>query len=368
MIPVYKPYLPSSSLSYAHEALDSTWISSQGKYLSLVQQKLQDLLQVKYVLPVNNGTSACHLVAKVLLRKYGIRKIIVPDSVYAAAWNAFLFDDAYELVVIGTDLNTWNFDLVQLEAAITLHPDAAVLVVHNVGNILNVPDLQQKYPNTIFVEDNCEGFLGTYNGQQTGTASFASAISFFGNKNITSGEGGAFITNDEDSFLFAKNIHSQGQSSQRFVHNNLGYNYRMTNIQAAILYGQLEVLPEIWQKKQEVFQRYRQAFQNDEQILLQQQMVGTQHSNWMLGVRIPGKNNYQAAELYFKEHDIDVRPMFYPIQTHEYLKHNSAVTWHYCPNADRLNRECLIVPSYPELTEPEQEHIMNTLREYAKDK
>lgn len=371
MIPVYKPYLPAKSLSYAHDALDSTWISSQGKYLTMVQEKLQELLNVQYVLPVNNGTSACHLVAKALSRCWlgdNRKKIIVPDSVYVAAWNAFLFDNEYDLIVVGTDLDTWNFDLVQLEAAILLHPDAAVLVVHNIGNVINVPELQDKYPYTIFVEDNCEGFLGKYNGVKTGTRSFASAISFFGNKNITSGEGGAVILTDEEDFNFIKNIHSQGQSSKRFIHNNLGYNYRMTNIQAAILLGQLEVLPEILEMKEEVFGRYRDDLNNDTDIVMQVSDPTTDHANWMFGVRVPGKNNYQEAELYFKAQGIDVRPMFYPVQAHEYLRNNPNVSWRYCPNADLLNQECLILPSYPELTAQEQEHIITTLRNFAKGK
>lgn len=367
MIPVYKPYLPAQSLKYAHEALESTWISSQGRYLSMVQEKLQELLGANYVLPVNNGTSACHLVAKALsqIPTPTRRQIIVPDSVYVAAWNAFLFDGEYDLIVVGTDLDTWNFDLVQLEAAITLYPNAYVLVVHNIGNVINVPQLQDKYPNTVFVEDNCEGFLGKYNGVKTGTAAFASAISFFGNKNITSGEGGAIVLNDEDSFNYIKNIHSQGQSSTRFVHNNMGYNYRMTNVQAALLYGQLEVLPQIIEMKAEVFGRYREALKNDDNIIMQTSDPNTKHANWMFGVRVPGKNNYAVAELYFKGYGIDVRPMFYPIQTHEYLRNHPNVSWRYCPNADLLNQECLILPSFPELTEQEQVHILAILRSYA---
>lgn len=371
MIPIYKPYLPAKSLAYAHDAIDSTWISSQGKYLIEVQQKLQELLNVEYVLPVNNGTSACHLVAKALRRicpSSNKKQIIVPDSVYVAAWNTFLFDGDYELIVVGTDLDTWNFDLEQLEATITLYPDADVLVVHNIGNVINVPTLQRKYPNVHFVEDNCEGFLGKYNGVKTGTAAFASAISFFGNKNITSGEGGAVVLTDEESFNYIKNIHSQGQSTKRFIHNNLGYNYRMTNIQAAILLGQLEVLPEILNMKLEVFERYRAALKDNEDILMQTSDPTTQHANWMFGIRVPGKNNYQAAELYFKGHGIDIRPMFYPIQSHEYLRNNPNVSWRYCPNADLLNQECFILPSYPELTAQEQKHILTTLNNFVKGK
>src|SRR5271170_5540504 len=108
MIPIYKPYLPAGSLSFAHEALDSTWLSSQGKFIQVVQEKLQELLNIKYVLPVNNGTSACHLVAKAAKQKYNKNEIIVPDNVYVAAYNGFLFDKNWSLISVECDLKTWN--------------------------------------------------------------------------------------------------------------------------------------------------------------------------------------------------------------------------------------------------------------------
>ncbi|HEY5267650.1 MAG TPA: DegT/DnrJ/EryC1/StrS family aminotransferase [Candidatus Saccharimonadales bacterium] len=365
-IPIYKPYLPKESLDYAHKALDSTWISSKGDYIQIVQEKLQELLNTKHVLLVNNGTSACHLVAKALTHKHGINKIIVPNNVYVAAWNAFLFDKEYELLGIDADLDTWNFDLQELDITIKMYPEAAVLVVHNVGNIINVPELQKKYPSTVFVEDNCEGFLGTYNGMQSGTAGFASAISFFGNKNITCGEGGAFITNDESAYNFIKSTHAQGQSSTRFIHDILGNNFRMTNIQAAILLGQLEVLPEIWDRKLSLFENYRDALDGRQDIFMQTMAPDTAHSNWMFGVRIPGNENYEKAELYFKGQGIEIRPMFYPIHAHQYLVNDYSVSWSNCDNAELLNKECFILPSYVELTKQEQDHIITTVEAYIK--
>lgn len=370
MIPVYKPYLPVNSMKYAHEALDSTWLSSQGKFLPMVTEKLQEILNVKYVVPLNNGTSACHLVAKALYRtcrpSVGKKKIIVPDNVYVAAWNAFLFDKDYELIPVETDLATWNYDMNKLDELITHWPDADVLIVHNIGNVINVPALQRKHPNTHFVEDNCEGFLGKYEGLQTGTAAFASAISFFGNKNITSGEGGAVITNFEEVYQYMKCVQGQGQSSKRFVHSELGYNYRMTNVQAAILYGQLEVLPDILSMKQSVFDIYRRAFDGREDIKVQAQETNTQSANWMFGVRIPGSPGYTEAEQYFKHHQIEVRPMFYPISDHAHLKNHPDIFGVDSTNAATLNKECFILPSYPELNIGDQNHIIYSVNEYVK--
>lgn len=370
MIPVYKPYLPPSSLQYAHEALDSTWISSQGKYLPMVTEKLQNILHTPYVIPLNNGTSACHLVAKALYKKcppsVDKKKIIVPNNVYVAAWNAFLFDKNYQLIPVDANLETWNVDLSKLEEAIVQYPDADVLIVHNIGNVINVPRLQSKFPNTHFVEDNCEGFLGGYGGLVTGQASFAASVSFFGNKNITSGEGGAFVTNFEDTYEYVKCIQGQGQSSTRFVHKELGYNYRMTNVQAAILYGQLECLQDILSLKKQIFDTYRLAFQDRDDVRIQINEENTANSNWMFGVRIPGQSSYENAEAYFNAHSIEIRPMFYSIFSHDHLKDNVDVLPTDCMVADLLHQECFILPSYPELTSEEQQYIINTVNEYVR--
>lgn len=370
MIPVYKPYLPPSSLKYAHDALDSTWLSSQGKYLPMVTEKLQDLLQTPYVIPLNNGTSACHLVARSLHRackpSIGKKKIIVPNNVYVAAWNAFLFDKEYQLVPIDANLDTWNIDIPKLEEVITANPDADVLIVHNVGNVINVPALQAKFPNTHFVEDNCEGFLGSYGSLSTGRACFAASISFFGNKNITSGEGGAFVTNFEDTYEYAKCVQGQGQSSTRFVHKELGYNYRMTNVQAAILYGQLECLQDILSLKRVIFDTYRDAFKDRDDVRIQISEPDTTNSNWMFGVRVPKQSSYAIAELYFNSRGIEIRPMFYDIFSHSHLINNPDVLDVDCTIAKQLNQECFILPSYPELTAAEQRYIINTVNDYVK--
>jgi perosamine synthetase len=363
-IPIYKPYLPKGSLDYAHKALDSTWISSQGEYINKTTEKLQELLGVKYVQLLNNGTSACHLMAKAVIRKHKINEIIVPNNVYVAAWNGFLFDNNWTIKAIDADLDTWNFDLNKLDIAIKDNPYAAVLIVHNIGNIINVPALKLKYPNTIFVEDACEALFGSYEGKQAGTESFCSAISFFGNKSITSGEGGAFLTNDEAIFNYIKCVQGQGQSDQRFIHNELGYNYRITNIQAAILLGQIEILPTILDMKNEVFTTYRTALKDREDIFMQKIEENTTHSNWMFGIRAPNHKGYKEAEAFFKKNNIEIRPMFYAIDEHKYLNNNSKVHWNDCTNADILNKECFILPSYPELTKDEQKHILKTLDDY----
>lgn len=363
MIPIYQPYFTKKNLEYAHKALDSGWVSSQGEYLDLSKNKLKDLLQCKKLILTNNGTTATHLLAIALKYKHPhINKIIVPNNVYVAAWNSFLFDKNYELIPVDSDLETWNFDVSKLKTLVD--ENTAILVVHNIGNIINVPKLKSEFPNTVFLEDNCEGFLGKYDGKYSGTESFASSISFFGNKTITSGEGGAFITNDDDVFEYINKVKSQGQSNEKFIHDTLGYNYRMTNIQAAILYGQLESLDEIKEKKHKIFGHYKSIFDGEKGISLQKIDPNTEHSEWMFGLRF---DNFTLSQKKDLEHHlfqvgIDTRPMFYEMKKHEYLSHIK----NFDDNSVKLNEQCLILPSYPQLTDSQVNFIGNKIIKYLK--
>lgn len=371
MIPVYKPYLPKGSLTKAHQALDSTWISSKGEYISEIENKLSTMYslgdaRINSATVTNNGTSATHLVAKLLNRKYPkINTIIVPNNVYVAAWNSFLFDNKYKLIAVEADLNTWNYNketLYELLSKLNLET-TALLVVHNVGNIVNVPQILRDWKDLVIVEDNCEGFLGQYEGFPSGSSSLASSISFFGNKNITSGEGGAVISSFNNlSFLYC--LRSQGQSQKKFIHSELGYNYRMTNVQAAILSGQLDVVNDVVNMKKAVFDTYKKYIKEIDGVEFQVMEKNTTHSNWMFGVRIKGNDDYDNVEEFFHKNYIEVRPMFYPINKHAHLKDTELYGG--ISVAECLNRECVIIPSFPELQEHEIAHIVNVLKEYIR--
>ena len=213
MIPVYKPYLPEGSLSYAHDALDSGWLS-QGPYLTKLRERLAEMWGTNYIVLTNSGTAANHMIARTMSLKYEWRtNLVVPNNVYVAAWNPFLLE-GFSLHPQDASLDTWNMELDYME-----HRTNMILAVHNLGNVINVPELKRRYPNTPIIEDNCEGFGGSYEGQPTGTASECFSVSFYGNKNITSGEGGAFVTYDPDIFEYAYRFHGQGQSRKKFIHH-----------------------------------------------------------------------------------------------------------------------------------------------------
>jgi len=367
MIPVYKPYLNADVLKYAYDALASTWISSKGKYVIELETDLTKLHAVddartNTALTCCNGTAATHLIAKTLKQFHpNIKKIIAPNNVYVAAWNAFLFDGCFEIEIVETDPDTWNVDIAKLYEVLKQSnlEETALLVVHNIGNIVNVPQIQRDWPDLVIVEDNCEGFMGKYEGHNSGTLSFASSISFFGNKTVTSGEGGAIIS-DTKCQRFLYKMRSQGQSDTKFIHDVLGYNYRMTNVQAALLKGQLEHIDEIIFKKNKVFDLYRELLLPVEEVSFQKSDINTKHSNWMFGIKIVN-GNYSDIESFLNKNFIDVRPMFYPIHRHKHLQGHIVHGGN--DVAKTLNKECVILPSYPDLQEHEICHIVNCIKQ-----
>jgi perosamine synthetase len=362
MLPIYQPYLPASCLKYAHDALDSTWISSQGIYIDKAKEMLKQIVGARYVIMVNNGTCATHMLALGLKFKYpNLRKLIVPNNVYVAAWNSFLFSGGFDFEVIDANEETWNIDHAQITGS---GENTALLAVHNLGNIINIPELQRKYPKLIIVEDNCEGLFGKYEGHYTGTSSLISSVSFFGNKTITSGEGGAVFTSDDELFEYLNSVRGQGMSSVRYVHDKLGYNYRMTNVQAALLYGQLEIMSEIRERKAMVFDMYKSELASAEEIVFQVEENGTEHAQWMFAVRFPGfdLNKKRMLELFLFENNIETRPMFYSINSHTHLKNIPSVN----TVADRLNHQCLILPSFPELTKSQILTVSRKIKEFLR--
>jgi len=365
MIPIYKPYFTQKSLSYAHEAIDSTWISSHGKFLSLTEEKLKEITHSKYVILTNNGTAATHLVACALKYKHpSIDTLLVPSNVYVAAWNMFDSNPKYHFYVADSNIDTWNFDWkTEIFGKFLNHEliKPAILVVHNIGNIINVPEMKKLYPNAIVVEDNCEGFLGSYNKMLSGTASLCYSISFFGNKTLTSGEGGAFCTDDEEVYNEMNRVRAHGITSEKFVFNGLGYNYRMTNIEAALLYGQIEVMEEILYKKEEIFSLYKKELEHDS-IFFQKAEENVINPNWMLGVRFDlSPEKMDKLKLHLQYNDIETRPMFPPINYHFQFKNSGNF-----PIAQKIYESSLILPSFPDLTQSEVKYICKTIKQFLK--
>ena len=371
MIPIYKPYLEKYKNS-AIEAINSEWISNHGMYVDLAADKLKNILDVKYCVLLNNGTSATHCLFKALKFKHPeISKIYIPNNVFVSPWNCALLEykeDMFEVM----DLNEHTMNInTDEEYIMQLEKNSAMLIVHNLGIIVNVPRLKRLRPDIIFIEDNCEGIFGKYENIYSGTStsSIASAVSFYGNKTITTGEGGAFFTNDLDIYKYIKTYYSHGMSQERYIHNILGTNYRMTNVQAALLYDQLNDINHILELKMKIFQYYNRLFnkliisnQNNKIRFLVTEL-NTQESNWMYTIIIKDIK-YSDFERYMNDKNIQIRPIFYDIHRHEHLKNIKKMSNQEFTNT--ITENGIMLPSYPELTKTEQEYIVLCIEEYMK--
>lgn len=357
MIPVYTPRIYKDS---AIKALESGWVSSQGEYMKKATDALSKLFNIPYVILMNNGTSATHMLLKALNFKYPtLRKLYVPNNVFVAVWNVCLYDNFFELEVLKMSPETLNMRIDE-EYIQSLAADSAVLVVHNVGNIVNVPRLKRLRPDLIFIEDNCEGLFGRYEEIYSGMseASLCSACSFFANKIITSGEGGAFFTHDKEVYDFIYSTMHHGVGDQKFIHPRLGYNYRMTNIQAAMLYDQIQHADSILHDKYRVFSFYKQFLEGYD-IALPQEDVSTRAAPWMFlcGIKKPYIDIYSQFHL----ENIEIRPFFYDIQAHTHL---SSI-----PREQlSLDYTYIMLPSFPDLSAKQLERVVCVLKNIIEPK
>lgn len=362
MIPIYKPYFTPESQEFAHNAIKSGWISSIGEYKELATEELKKRLSIRHVLLTANGTLATFLLLKALKFKFpNITKLVIPNNVYVAPWNVIFYENfGYELIILDSDLETWNADYTKLDFETNIN-NIAFFIVHNYGNIINVIKLKSKYPNAVFIEDNCEGIFGKYEKYNSGTISFCSALSFYGNKNITCGEGGAFLTNDDETYHYISRLMNQGQTKTKFLHDLIGYNFRMTNVHAALLLGQLKIYDEIYNLKKLIYFKYQNLISDIDGVYSQKVDKDCQHSYWMFCVRIIGNTSYEDAEKFFLINEIELRPMFFPITKHLQFSNLNCDTF----NAELLNKECIVLPSYPELTDNELFKIIEVLKLYV---
>jgi len=366
-IPCYKPYLSKYKTSPI-DAINSEWISNHGKYIELSTNKLKEVLNAKHVILMANGTVATHCLFISIRYKYPqISKIYVPNNVYVAVYNCALMEYVPDnLEILRINNQTWNMDDDE-SYLLSLESNSAIVIVHNLGGIVDVDRIKRIRPDIVLVEDNCEGLFGKYNDKYTGTSTsiLCSSVSFYGNKTITSGEGGAFITNDDEVYSHIKLVFSQGMSSTRFVHNVHAYNYRMTNVQGAFLYEQLNDLECILSMKTHIFNNYEELLKDEIQsnkIAIQTNNTNCNKANWIFAIHI--LNNTKTIDEvndFFVENGIDIRPFFYPYYKHNHLK---TIKNHSSDNSisEKLNNNIIMIPSFPELTYEDQVYIVSKIK------
>ena len=251
-IPIYAPNLSGNEKKYVLDCLDSTWISSKGEYINRFETAFASYIDSKHAASVCNGTVALHL-ALVALGIGPDDEVIVPTLTYIASVNSIVYTGA-KPVFVDSLASSWQMDTEDVKRKITAKTKA-ILCVHLYGQACNMDELVKiaKENNLYLIEDCAEAIGSKYKNQHVGTFGDVATFSFFGNKTITTGEGGMVTTNDET--IHDRLVHFKGQGlakHREYWHDVVGYNYRMTNICAAIGLAQLERVEEVLKRKKEI--------------------------------------------------------------------------------------------------------------------
>jgi perosamine synthetase len=343
-IPVYQPSLVGNEKKYVNECLDTTWISSKGKFVSQFENSFSDYLKVSGATSVSNGTVALHLALEALGIGRG-DEVIVPTLTYIASVNAIAMVGAVP-VFIDSDEGSWNIDYKQIAEKIT-SKTKAVMVVHLYGLPCEMDAIVDicRANNLYLIEDAAEAFGSKYNDRYVGSFGDISTFSFFGNKTLTTGEGGMVVSNDAGLIERAAYLKSQAVSNIReYWHDEIGYNYRMTNICAAIGLAQLEKADTVILKKRELAIWYK-AELSELPILFQEDKKDIFNSFWMVSILLENEEVRDRVRESLKTNGIETRPLFYPAHTMPAFKSEMLF-----PVAESLSKRGMNLPSYPELS------------------
>jgi perosamine synthetase len=358
-IPVYQPSLYGNEKKYVNECIDSTWISSKGKFVSQFETAFANYIDIKHATTVSNGTVAIHLALLAL----GIGKddeVIVPTLTYIASVNSITYTGATP-VFVDSLVETWQIDPSDIIKKIT-PKTKAIMAVHLYGHPCDMDSLLAicKEYNLFLIEDCAEAIGTMYKGKHVGTFGDISTFSFFGNKTITTGEGGMVVTNDET--LHDRSVHFKGQGlakHRQYWHDVIGYNYRMTNICAAIGLAQLENIVHVLKEKRRVADTYRSLLADTPVVFHDEVGNDVYHSFWMCSILTNNAKERDALRLHLENNGIETRPLFYPVHTMpmysaQYQRH---------PVAENIGWRGLNLPSYPSLKYEEIEFICKKITE-----
>jgi perosamine synthetase len=357
-IPVAAPALVGNEKAYVLDCLESSWISSNGKYIERFERTFADYCGVRSALSCANGTVALHLALLALGVGPG-DEVIVPTLTYVATANAVVYCGATP-VFVDSESQTWNMDPSQLAALVTPRT-RGIIVVHLYGHPADMdPILEVARKHGLFVvEDAAEAHGATYKGRKAGSFGDIATFSFYGNKVITTGEGGMVCTDDEALARKVRQLKGQGQDLQRrYWFPIVGYNYRMTNVAAAIGLAQLERIDWHVARRREVAAWYRKHLDSLAGVRFSPQMPWAESVYWLSSVVLElhgaSRDTVMSRML---ERGVETRPFFYPMHTlPPYLRPGAVY-----PVAERVARAGINLPSSALLVEAQVRRVVETL-------
>jgi len=361
-IPVYKPDLSGNEKKYVDECVDSTWISSKGDYISRFETGFSQFTGIKYAASVTNGTVAIHIALLALGIGEG-DEVIVPTFTYIASVNAITYTGA-KPVFVDSLMDTWQVDPKEIEKKITKNTKA-IIVVHLYGLSCDMDSIMAlaKKHNLKVVEDCAEAIGTKYKGRHVGSFGDIATFSFFGNKTITTGEGGMVLSNNPELIDLSRRLKGQGLASGReYWHDIIGYNYRMTNICAAIGVAQLEKIDYFITQKKRLANTYINELGSAD-IEMQTNNSDLEHSYWMFSILVRNNSLRDGLRDHLKTEGIETRPNFFPVHTMPIYKSDEVF-----PVATSLAERGINLPSYPGLSDSEIKVIAGLIKNYLADK
>ena len=314
-IPLAEPRLDGNELAYVTDCITTNWISSQGSYVTRFEGMFSDYADGSTALAVSNGTVALHLALAALGVGHG-DEVIVPDFTFAASVNAILHAGATP-VLVDVDIETWTIDIGEIEKALTKRTKA-IMPVHLYGHPCDMdPIMKIATAHKLFVIEDCAEAVGSYYcDRHVGTFGDAATFSFYGNKTITTGEGGMILFRDESVANTARKLRDHGMSpKKRYWHDDVGYNYRLTNMQAAIGVAQMERVEYFVQHKRKLARAYHDALQSIEGIRLPSEAPWATSSYWLYTILLHQDCEIGRDDLIHRlsANGVEARPVFYPM-------------------------------------------------------
>lgn len=380
MIPVSEPLIGAKEIEYVNECLRTGWISSTGRFIEEFEQKWADYCGMKYGIAMSNGTTALQAAVGCIGLQPG-DKVIMPTFTIISCAQAILYNSGVPILV-DSDPRTWCMNMEQMQERIEMEMNKgdgklkAIMPVHIYGHPVDMDpilELADRY-NLIVIEDAAEAHGAEYLSKRStttplwkrcGSIGNISVFSFYANKLITTGEGGMVLTNNPISAEKAKSMRNLCfHTERRFLHNELGHNFRLTNIQAAIGLGQLERMGEIIAKKRWIGKAYTQRLQDIPGLQLPVEETWARQVYWMYGIVIDeyiGINAVQFAKK-LKDRGIETRPFFLGMHEQPVFKNMGLFHDQRYPVAERIARQGLYLPSGLTLTEEQLNQVCKAVR------
>ena len=368
-IPVNIPLVDGNEKKYLNKCIDTGWISSEGPFVKQFEDQFANRVQRKYAIAVTNGTAALDVGIEALGIGPG-DEVILPAFTIISCIGQIIRSGATP-VLVDSDPLTWNMNLKQVEEKITEHTKA-IMVVHIFGLPVDVEPLLEiaKNKNIKIIEDAAEMHGQTYYEKPCGSFGDISTFSFYSNKLITTGEGGMLVTDDEQLAMDCRSLRNLCfQPKKRFVHERLGWNYRMTNLQAALGLAQLERLDEFVQRKRSMGKKYTQGLRvlNEVQLPLEKTDYA-ENIYWVFGLVLDDSIGFDAEEAIkmLGEKGIGCRPFFCPMNQQPVLREMGFFINESYPVAERLYKQGFYIPSGTALNSEHINHVTKILIESLK--